>query len=183
MSSGSGVSQWNDLSGSSNNVTQPSSTLQPIYWTNVLNGLPTVRFDGVSTKMTIPNISWGTVIVVAKRTASNQSLFERTPCCSSSKRGFSVLDFATTFDTFDQYYVNGTIAASPSSWGSTFAVVSGVLQSSVLTGAANLGYGSPSFGYLNGDIAEMFVWNNVLSDTDRIKVQRYLGAKYNISVQ
>ena len=178
LSDGSPVSQWNDLSGFGKDATQASPTQQPLYETNILNSEPVVRFDGTDDRLAIPSIAWGTAIAVAKRTVTSNSLFER----SVAKRGFSVLAYGTTYDTFDRYYVNGALATAPSNWLTSFAVVSGVLQSSVLTATANLGYGSPSFSYLNGDIAEVLVWNYKISDADRKKVERYLGKKYGIAV-
>lgn len=40
------VSQWTDMSGNNNNVSQPNSNEQPLYQTNTLNGFPVIRFDG-----------------------------------------------------------------------------------------------------------------------------------------
>lgn len=36
--------------------------------------------------------------------------------------------------------------------------------------------------YLNGDIGEIIVFSNVISDTNRQRVERYLGAKWGITV-
>jgi hypothetical protein len=70
--------------------------------------------------------------------------------------------------------------------------VNGVLKATdALTG--NIGYGgagtfclgtrssySPS-EYLNGDIAEVLVYNRALSDSERLSIEAYLMAKYNIT--
>jgi hypothetical protein len=42
------VSSWSDRSGHQPAVTQSTTAKQPLYKTNVLNGLPVVRFDGVN---------------------------------------------------------------------------------------------------------------------------------------
>src|SRR4051812_20669584 len=42
---GSGVATWIDSSASGFNITQTTSTKQPAFKTNVINGLPVVRFD------------------------------------------------------------------------------------------------------------------------------------------
>jgi hypothetical protein len=39
----------------------------------------------------------------------------------------------------------------------------------------------PFSGYLNGDIAEIIIYNSALSDTDRGLVESYLLAKWGIS--
>ncbi|MEO6240653.1 MAG: hypothetical protein ABIQ40_04950, partial [Bacteroidia bacterium] len=42
------VTQWNDQSGNANNMSQPTSTLQPLFRTGIagqLNGMPAIEFD------------------------------------------------------------------------------------------------------------------------------------------
>ena len=45
---GSNVSQWNDLTANGNNATQVVAVDQPLYVLNAVNGLPAMRFDGVT---------------------------------------------------------------------------------------------------------------------------------------
>lgn len=42
---GDNISNWADVSGNINDVSQPTSALTPIYKTGVLNGFPAVRFE------------------------------------------------------------------------------------------------------------------------------------------
>lgn len=42
---GAAVSNWSDQSGNANHATQGTSNLQPLYQTNVINGMPTLLFD------------------------------------------------------------------------------------------------------------------------------------------
>jgi hypothetical protein len=65
------VTTYTDQSGSGNSPTQSTSSLKPVYRTNIYNGLPTVRFDGTDDYMDkianlIPVGSDFTMIVVAK---------------------------------------------------------------------------------------------------------------------
>src|ERR1700752_640719 len=53
LSDGQAVTTWPDVSGTSNNATE--STHSPIFKTNIINGLPVVRFDGVSSKLSLVN--------------------------------------------------------------------------------------------------------------------------------
>lgn len=46
LSDGDAVSTWNDSSGNSRDATGGGGSADPIYKTNVINGLPVVRFDG-----------------------------------------------------------------------------------------------------------------------------------------
>ena len=47
LSDGDPVAAWTDQSGNTNNAAQAASGNRPTYQTSGLNGLPTVRFDGV----------------------------------------------------------------------------------------------------------------------------------------
>jgi hypothetical protein len=44
---------WIDQSGNNNHATQASGTLQPVFKTNVVNGKPIIRFDGVNDLLTM----------------------------------------------------------------------------------------------------------------------------------
>lgn len=45
------VTQWDDSSGLANHATQASGLIQPVYRTNIVNGLPVVRFDGAGDRL------------------------------------------------------------------------------------------------------------------------------------
>lgn len=66
------VSTWTDLSGTGNTVTA-STTIRPLYKTNVLNGKPVLRFDGTDDYMSkaspssVDNTNGLTVFVVLKQ--------------------------------------------------------------------------------------------------------------------
>lgn len=55
LSNGAAVTQWNDSSGFVNHAAQATGTNQPTYQTNVINGLPVVRFDGGTDRLVITN--------------------------------------------------------------------------------------------------------------------------------
>lgn len=56
VASGTRISAWADSSGNGRNASQSSSSRQPIYRTNILNGLPAVEFDG-SDYLAVPGLS------------------------------------------------------------------------------------------------------------------------------
>jgi hypothetical protein len=49
ITNGTPISSWNDQSGNGINVTQTVATQQPSFATNVINGMPAIQFDNVST--------------------------------------------------------------------------------------------------------------------------------------
>lgn len=64
------VSQWNDLSGNGNHAVQANSSYQPVYKTNVENGLPAILFSGASyVRLVTPAfaLSVYTIYMVVKR--------------------------------------------------------------------------------------------------------------------
>lgn len=52
LSNGNPVTNWPDASGNGNDASQGTSTNQPIFQTNVINGLPAVSFDGSNDYLT-----------------------------------------------------------------------------------------------------------------------------------
>jgi hypothetical protein len=50
------ISQWADKSGNSRNATQGTTSAQPTRESNVINGLPVVRFDGSNDFLSFTNI-------------------------------------------------------------------------------------------------------------------------------
>ena len=48
---GTKVSQWTDLSGNNNHIIQNDANKQPLLMPSMLNGYPTVKFDGVNDNM------------------------------------------------------------------------------------------------------------------------------------
>ncbi len=53
------VATWIDSSGNSNDATQAVAAARPLYRTNILNGLPIVRFDATDDVLNTPNNTLG----------------------------------------------------------------------------------------------------------------------------
>ncbi len=54
LTNGTAVSSWTDFSGTNNTPVQATGSLQPIYTTGAINGLPAIAFDGVDDYMVYP---------------------------------------------------------------------------------------------------------------------------------
>lgn len=63
LADGAGVDTWSDRSGQGNDVSQATAGYQPLFKTNIVNGKPVVRFDGVDdllSRADPPTLKFGT---------------------------------------------------------------------------------------------------------------------------
>jgi hypothetical protein len=204
------VATWNDSSGLGNNASQSNSAKRPIYKASSgPGGKPSVQFDGTNYCMAgNTSITGTTLTAFAVLTMSNTTsdygralslgatgnpdynsalycvaigrndLFARLYAFRNNSNGSQAnvsYDTGYVFDTiFDGVnntsYLNGTAQASAASAG-TF-------------GIANYGLGGDVNGttFWAGYISEIVVYSSALSNTDRAKVEQYLGTKYGISI-
>lgn len=202
------VSTWNDISGNSNDFTQPND-FQPTYHTNVINGLPAVQFDGTSsymqTSITAPN-KYSVFAVYKQLTTGNFSIAVSWGSGSSGKTFWSGYISGTPnsghlIPASDSSVDNYSSSADDTNWH----VVDGVFDGTHLIGhdygtlatpsinqtSGNLssnnvtlgGYGhSPSL-YWNGYVAEVLLFTTNISDEYRALIQSYLTYKYDLQPQ
>lgn len=199
LNDGDPVESWPDLSTAGNDVSQATSANRPIFKSNILNGLPVVRFDGTNDNLkrgsfTTPENQPNTFFVVWRTTTSggrhfvigggtdsnnSNTIFQGTP--ENNNRigifGGSRIEYTRTV---------------PIPFLTTTAIFDGnsgkLFENGVLKGTGNSGT-NPMSGlcigslfnnsnYLNGDIAEILIYNSALSDTDREAVEGYLRDKW-----
>lgn len=116
------VTAWSDISGNANNAAQATVSLQPIYKTGTINGLPSVYFDGADDYLTVldadnlDNTIGVTVIVVGKPDTpdgnSRGIVSKRT--AAGSQEAYSLFTYTSSNLYFDAggQRINGTVAAS-----------------------------------------------------------------------
>jgi alpha-tubulin suppressor-like RCC1 family protein len=195
------VTSWVDQSGLNGAGTQSNSVVQPVFVGSALGGKPAVRFDGADDLLNLPNfgggLTEGEVFVVAKATATQVDVAtlwmigddyiwgpntypggDGTVCETfgtrnqkntgvptqpltrahvynvSSKAG----EFVTRFNGTEHFRTTSNTVFFPSS--------------------PRLGGGIYDRHRFGGDIAELIVFNHVLTVTERSAVQGYLGSKY-----
>lgn len=204
---GDPIRQWTDLSGYSNHATQSTTGLKPLGKTGIINGLPVVRFDGsndylAGTMTAIPTNGQLTMLVVANLSsfanADGANLYVclgdaidefrastsgalQTVFQSTQTAGGNLMTTSTTYvltgltNNTNQYgWVNGTLAIGP------VAGAHGNAASKYTLGARD--NASTFSRYLTGDLAEVVLYNRALSEPERKRVGRYLGAKHNVAV-
>jgi len=204
-SASSAVSNWGDVSGLNNDASQSTGGNQPALVDNAMNGKSVIRFNGTTSKMSLPASSTLGIqsnpyemFFVAKSSSSNVQFliaggaYEQFEYHLNGAAGARFIP--TTLVYLDEgiagNYTDGNphvFSARASSSGGAVRVDGtdgGTSVSNILSAnSSNLLLGVRRDGsyFLNGDIAEVILYNSFLSDTDRNKVEQYLADRYNIT--
>ena len=209
LSDGDPVGTWSDASGNGNNATQAVAAAKPVYKVNILNGKPVVRFAGVDDTLAMTDfIDLGTadhtLFIVATKTTEDgvfsTGFLEQQ---SDSTHRYVIWQVRLTPWTQNYYHNTGIGAGFAGSLG-TFRVRTfrrngttsehfangGAGQSAVAAdfvasggGGINLGRTGGTLGaYVQGDMAEIILYNRALSNAEINRVNAYLSRKYGITV-
>jgi hypothetical protein len=210
ISSGSSVNSWADMSGTGN-FAGSSGSAQPTLVKNAINGYPALSFNGGNSYMQWPTIANGfangvSVFVVANCNAVNQS-GDRFIELSTGSGANSIALYAYS-STVDGYFTsNGAgsgssaggnmttnqyqlLEAMQNSSGAVAMYTNGIFgASSTLTvppsASRNVNYiGQYSGGgyFLQGQIAEILLYNTALTAAQRTAIEGYLLQKYQIGI-
>jgi hypothetical protein len=203
------ISTWADQSGNANNATQSTTNYQPTYVTNALNGLPVVQFNLTNSQyLNLTNFLTGTTQAEAFVVLQSADLPGiSTPLWNMGSGTYSLVgypysngqiveDFGSTTTNLvgdpaqplNQYHVY-EVAGQNNFWG---AWINGMLQYQT---AGNT-YGVNSYGYIelgcsyfsngsrfqyfSGEVAEVLIFNQTLSTSQRLVVNNYLDLKYGL---
>lgn len=204
LSDGDPVGTWTDGSGTANDATQTGAN-RPTYKTGIVNSLPVVRFDGTTndqfmTFPTDPGTVTSSFVVGALHLAAASQIgyasFLQCPDiwisgvladgCSTNWGTFA--DVATCVsagevlgtDVFNILELTNTVAGNQ-----IRAYRNGVQKISIsdaCSGSAlnQIGGDNSASRWLNCDIAEVIIYNTVLSAGNRAQVEGYLSAKYGL---
>lgn len=199
----SGVSEWRDQSGNGNHLSQTGAPQRPEWEDNILNGFPSLHFDGTGRFLQNGTLSYGTtpytlfyVFSVASDLFADQAVFGGSIARSSHYGVASLLkfrhfvegagfpeDFGSAFLAGSFYYV--TIRATGAGGSNTAAGwLNGAQEpNTVQTGSAESCTGirlgkSPQNAVFDGSITEVLFYDVELNDTDRAGVESYLKTRY-----
>ena len=206
VTSGSAVTEWDDQSGNGNNAAQTTSANQPAYVQGAMNGLPVIRFNGSTSELTLPsstalgiqNHEYEMFIVAqSSYTAQPEFLiaggsFEQFEYHLNGAAGARFIPVTSTYLDLGTSgaYADGkphVFEANASSTGggmSVDGVNGGTSTSNILSSNAGnllLGVRSDGGDHFNGDIAEVLVYDTVLTSAQRDSVEKYLADKYGIT--
>ena len=194
------LATWQDQSGKGNHAVQGTSSAQPTLVANALNGRPVVRFDGSEwnrLSLNLPDMmsgaTAGEAFVVLKSTAAAgtcRSLWS----LSSGDSSYYPYYYGLIYESFgrwssvqfgprvalDQAQIYN-VAASATEWT---ARQNGLMVGRDAGGAVAfpsnpvLGRARSGGSSFQGDIAEVVVYDRVLTDAEREAVHVYLTMKY-----
>lgn len=199
LNDGDTVAKWYDLSSYSNDASAPSAGNRPIFKTGVLNGKPVLRFNGSSSLLNLTsNVTTARTIMMVYEWDSQVIAASYAPILGSTATYYDLHGMTEAGSPTDKVF--GT------AWASTYIANASVWENGASTTAANLTKNRTSFSlievqttgnvrfnnisndrsiagrYFHGDIAEIIVYDSVLSTSDRQKVERYLRDKYSLSI-
>lgn len=205
LSDGAPVASWTDYSAQADHAIQPISSQQPIYKTAIVNGRAVVRFDGTDDFLQFAEIldtSGATAhfFVVAKSNATGNRGILSTR--QSNTAGWSYRYSAATgllyyhtgaspniaYTITDQFNVleiqrnglNVTLGAN-GSLGTPTTISGYTVSGENRTTIGSEASASTGAAYLAGDIAEIVIYDHVLSTDDRSTLLTYLQDKYAIA--
>src|SRR6266542_2426362 len=200
LTNGARVATWPDSSGLNNNASQGTTSYQPLFWTNVVNAMPVVRFDGADDYFGLPNFLNGTTqaeaFVVLKATVDTPS----TPRSLWRMGTGSYGDYYPSTDgiiyenfgssaryvvgnpaqPLDQYHLYNVAGKA----GELTARINGIVQYSTTINTYGY-YTAPVLGvwsstFFAGDVGEVLIYSRVLNSDERDAVNTYLNAKYGL---
>ncbi len=209
LASGSKIDTWKDKSANAKNATQSTDSARPLYTPNILNGKPIVRFDGTNDMLSLPTgvLPTGNTpytlfsLVSAASTANNGGWL------SLANTGVTSQSVAFRFDSGNfiyQYWWGNDVNSANNSivtnnWyivdtpydtstgrvlyinGQAVGTSTAINRSgSESAGALSVGRAAGATEFLNGDIAEILVYNRTFRNADRVLVERYLADKWGI---
>jgi len=181
--SGNVISTWVDKSGG-NTAYQTNSIKKPVYIPSALNGNAIVRFDGSDDFLNFPRVSSirTAFLVVKERTASGRHFMLGDDTQYHFHRGDSNFIWHSTYthdnikngNTYvDGTLVDGTITALPTTTTLISIVTTGNVQANTLINDRNI-----AGRVWDGDIAEVILYSEALSDLDRQTIEAYLQNKW-----
>ncbi len=190
LSDGSAVANWNDSSGRANNASQSSVSLRPIYKTNILNGKPVVRFDGIDDYMAFSSLSTiRTAVFVVNNTSTGATSYppllgHATLYHWHGDSGAPIFNtsYSSPFINNGSAFQNGTLATP----ASLLKSASHKIYTFKTTGNTNAQYitndRNSATRVWKGDYAEIIIFDRVISEAERKGVEKYLADKYAIAV-
>ena len=197
------VGTWVDKSSSNYNVTSAGSAM-PQYGVDTLNGKNVLKFDGVDDRLsnvaaTIAGSDYSAFVVYQRTTTSGRAnVFEIEG--PGSRNGLYLNDGSGPNKY--NYYLNGSFYNSTVNYTASAYTLADIVQAGtsgsvningtnvitattgarITTTGVYVGDDSTSGDFLQGDIAELVIYNRALTSDERHDVENYLANKWGLSI-
>jgi hypothetical protein len=195
------VTTWRDKSGSNYHVSTIASE-QPDYGVTTLNGRGVITFNGTNDRLlnstaVIPGTNYTAFIVFNRTTGvARDAVFEmgaggsRNAVFINEGGNNSITYYSTgTFNALSSTYTPGTYTmlsythnnTSISAWNAAASQLNSTTIARTSTTGLYVGDDSSSGDQLQGNIAEIIVYDHALTALERHDVENYLAAKWGLS--
>ncbi|GAB5408308.1 MAG: hypothetical protein BalsKO_06730 [Balneolaceae bacterium] len=205
IESNASVSEWRDISGNLNHAIQTSNISQPTKNLDVINGKSAIRFDGLDDFMSTStalelglNDSALEVFIVAKSSSATSETLVSSEAnqyalsLNSNNSGITARpgNYSNSFGTIGEYSNNQAhIFSYYLDENGMYIRVDGTSSGNAISGSfkssdqTTLSFGIDGSGANNfsGDIAEVLIFNRVLSSSERSTIDSTLSVRYLIS--
>ncbi len=207
---GSIVDGWDDQSGNNINASQTIPLQMPVYYENIINGHPVLRWDGVDDWYKINDIAGilsgeATFFTVVEPFAAldngyylstntggyNRIKFGHNPAgeliydddvTSLSSENYenkkTIIACNITPDVRVEAYINGKTSIP---W-TVNMVSTGADRASIGQEFDGAGGDSETSNHWKGDLAEILIYDRMLSENERKTIETYLAIKYGITI-
>ena len=210
--SGTSVTAWADQSGNAFTATPSSVIARPAFVANSANGYPTIDFDGTDDQFWVPDnaaldlTQWHIFIVPMVDVAKNYNAWLVKG--DDNHENYELLSFSDNNLHTPVSWTNNT-RTTPSTAGSQVSTTVNIIEYSYSSAVGRDIYKNNSNLYtdneattpsvnphdlyigneksttgrcINGDLAEVIIYNTPLNSAQRIIVNNYLAAKYNCTL-
>jgi len=199
VNDGDPVGLWRDKSGNAKHATQSTNANRPLFKTSVQNSKNVLRFDGSNDGMAGSDTGFSTttstVFVICKSAIAGTDNY---PFMFGTDAATQLVGLTTYNNQMQitQYGASTFVAFTTNAWNVIYFTKSSnnwtmnlngtsasttMTTSTVLSGNYGIGFNrSGNRAFFNGDIAEVILYNSVLSTSQIQQVQAYLNQKWGI---
>ena len=196
LSNATSVSSWTDISGNSNAANQLTPANQPTFFTNQINGLPAISFDGIDDFFDFSsNITAGNVTIFAVYLSTKTSMGSLLTTQKHSLRTENnkvSARYVSPNNLYRRLKINGTFSVF--SLQTDAGLTSGFLNlrdgnglntftRTSLSTATTSSIGKESTLFLDGQIAEIIIFDQIINSAKRKIVGSHLATKYNLTAE
>lgn len=192
------VAQWDDYSPNQRHQLQATTAARPTFKTNIRNGQPVVRFDGVDDFLEATGFATGAAktlflvgisSVTAGRFVSLNTVQQSSPFATNggnlafaTNSGGGLQTYGSRLTWFHATCVISSLSVANLYYKGVFVATidpNDMYSTGTLMRLGNVAAQPTAF--LTGDIAEIIAYDIALSDARRQQVEAYLAARYAIT--